>query len=138
MYSPEMTHVFSGGCAYTFFQKPNQYGLVEVRDGQLVKLQDYETLRQRLQDARDEPRTDAEWATDVAMEGKMLTFPDVGTSWKASPLDAPRCPLDWTAVALPDWVVVETMNKADNEVEMNGEIEEVRRHVLALDINGEL
>ncbi|KAK8066828.1 hypothetical protein PG997_013575 [Apiospora hydei] len=49
IYSPAMTRIFSGACAYEFFEGPNRYGLVVVRaDGTLERLRAYENLKARL------------------------------------------------------------------------------------------
>lgn len=45
---PGMTPVFSGGCAYEFFEAPNHYGLVRAAaDGTLHPTADFGRLRAR-------------------------------------------------------------------------------------------
>lgn len=49
LYSPRMTHVFSGGLVYEFTQEANNYGIVDVDDNGNVKIRpDFDTLKQML------------------------------------------------------------------------------------------
>jgi len=44
LYSEKMTGVFSGGLVYEFTQEPNDYGLVSVKDEDVVILDEFDSL----------------------------------------------------------------------------------------------
>ncbi|KAI9812625.1 MAG: 1,3-beta-glucanosyltransferase gas1 [Pycnora praestabilis] len=105
LYSPKMTIVFSGGCAYEFHQHNNMYGLVETTsDGELIRRTDFANLKKRLGEtenlgdggAREEP----EWVGG---------FPNITDLWKATS-EIPPFPDRWEHVAERirdlDWVLV--------------------------------
>lgn len=50
LYSPDMTGVFSGGCAYTFFEDGSRYGVVKIldEDGRVERGRDFSSLRKRM------------------------------------------------------------------------------------------
>ncbi|EEQ91175.2 glycolipid-anchored surface protein 5 [Blastomyces dermatitidis ER-3] len=45
LYSEKMTSVYSGGLAYEYSQEPNNYGLVELKDGKVKTRKDFDTLK---------------------------------------------------------------------------------------------
>lgn len=50
LFSPAMTHVFSGGLVYEFTQEPNNYGLVDIDAAGDAHLRlDFDTLRSKLE-----------------------------------------------------------------------------------------
>ncbi|KAG7662112.1 uncharacterized protein J8A68_004374 [[Candida] subhashii] len=52
IYGTTMSKVFSGGIAYEYYEEVNHYGIViEKKDGQIVKLADFDTLKFRLESA---------------------------------------------------------------------------------------
>lgn len=48
LYSSPMTDVFSGGIVYMYYQEENKYGLVEINDGKVTKLQDFTNLKKQI------------------------------------------------------------------------------------------
>ncbi|GJC90947.1 1,3-beta-glucanosyltransferase ARB_07487 [Colletotrichum liriopes] len=48
LYEKEMTDVFSGGIVYMFHQEANDYGLVEVKNGQAKTMKNYDQLASRV------------------------------------------------------------------------------------------
>lgn len=45
LYSEDMTGVYSGGLVYEYSQEPSKYGLVEINDGKVKTLADYDALK---------------------------------------------------------------------------------------------
>jgi hypothetical protein len=71
IYSSEMTHVFSGGCVYQFYQGPNGYGIVELTQNPegamlLRKSSEFKTLKKRLLGCNEQPVTFEVPASDQA------------------------------------------------------------------------
>ncbi|KAK8041524.1 glycoside hydrolase family 72 protein [Apiospora phragmitis] len=105
IYSPAMTRIFSGACAYEFFEGPNRYGLVVVRpDGTLEKLRAFDNLKARLAESSsqsDEPVTLPEWGASPGsselVEAHRPELPAQSYDWRA-PMGLPDCPLDWDEV----------------------------------------
>lgn len=112
MLSSEMTHVFSGGCAYEFFENANRYGLVkEEDDGTLTKLPDFENLRFSIKESVETPRTDDQWASDRLTTVRAPSFPPTNVNWQATSA-IPPCPLDWSVVEQQiefekEWIVID-------------------------------
>ncbi|GKT46457.1 1,3-beta-glucanosyltransferase ARB_07487 [Colletotrichum spaethianum] len=48
LYEKEMTEVFSGGIVYMFHQEANDYGLVEIKNGQAKTMKNYDQLASRV------------------------------------------------------------------------------------------
>ncbi|KAK2049849.1 glycolipid anchored surface protein [Colletotrichum somersetense] len=48
LYETEMTDVFSGGIVYMFHQEANDFGLVEIKDGQAKTMKNYDRLASRV------------------------------------------------------------------------------------------
>lgn len=100
IYAPEMTRIFSGACAYEFFEGPNRYGLVVVRaDGTLEKLRAYDNLKARLAECSqvEDPGTLGEWGGSELVETNRPELPGQTYDWRAS-TELPECPLDWDEV----------------------------------------
>ncbi|KAL1875471.1 DNA photolyase phr1 [Diaporthe australafricana] len=115
IYSPEMTHVLSGGCVYEFYRHPNNYGIVETSqlpDGtkKMVKTAEFKTLKKRLQGCMEQPGTDDAPVKDQAVVTARV-FPALSSTWRASS-EVPPSPVDWKAVHsqldLRSWVVLES------------------------------
>ncbi|KAL2817271.1 Glucanosyltransferase-domain-containing protein [Aspergillus cavernicola] len=45
LYSTEMTGVYSGGLVYEYSQEPSDYGLVQIKNGQVTDLDDFDALK---------------------------------------------------------------------------------------------
>ncbi|KAK8047989.1 hypothetical protein PG996_016053 [Apiospora saccharicola] len=100
IYSPDMTCIFSGACAYEFFEGPNRYGLVVVRaDGTLEKLRAYDNLKARLAECSrvEDLGTLGEWGDSELVETNRPELPEQTYDWRAS-TELPECPLDWDEV----------------------------------------
>ncbi|KAK7965827.1 1-3-beta-glucanosyltransferase GAS1 [Apiospora aurea] len=107
IYSPAMTRIFSGACAYEFFEGPNRYGLVVVRaGGTLERLRAYENLKARLAECSQSEgegegeglATLAEWGDNGELvESHRPALPPQSYDWRASAA-LPECPLDWEEV----------------------------------------
>jgi hypothetical protein len=113
IYSPEMTHVFSGGCVYQFYQGPNRYGIVELTknpDGtrSLRKSSEFKILKKRLLGCKEEPVTLEVPVSDQA-EATERPFPVPTENWRATS-DVPPSPVDWEDIRsrldLSSWVVL--------------------------------
>ncbi|KAL4947731.1 Glucanosyltransferase-domain-containing protein [Aspergillus filifer] len=46
LYSDKMTGVYSGGLVYEYSQEPSDYGLVQIKNGKVTELEDFDTLKQ--------------------------------------------------------------------------------------------
>ncbi|KAK7729223.1 hypothetical protein SLS63_006355 [Diaporthe eres] len=113
IYSPEMTHVFSGGCVYEFYCGPNRYGIVEItklpdETKALRKTAEFKTLKKRLLGCTEQPVTYEVAVTDQA-EVEPRPFPTRSNAWNASS-ELPPSPVDWEDVRsqldLSSWVVL--------------------------------
>lgn len=99
IFSPRMTTVFSGGCAYELFMHSNKYGMVDIDEhGNLIKLTDFENYKQSLQDSQDAPNTDMQWASTALISNKSLEFPPTDRVWMARSI-IPTSPVDWESIA---------------------------------------
>lgn len=101
IYSSEMTHVFSGGCVYQFYQVPNRYGIVELTqnpDGtkSLRKSSEFKTLKNRFLGCNEQPVTFEVPASDQT-EAVTRPFPMPTNSWMATS-EVPPSPVDWEDV----------------------------------------
>ncbi|RAL14344.1 1,3-beta-glucanosyltransferase gel1 [Aspergillus homomorphus CBS 101889] len=45
LYSTDMTAVYSGGLVYEYSEEPSHYGLVQIKDGKVTTLDDYDALK---------------------------------------------------------------------------------------------
>lgn len=116
IYSPEMTHVFSGGIVYEFWYGANEYGIVKWEKdengnptGELLKMKDFRNLKKRLREATDEPNTDAAWIDTSVTIDKAPELPAPSSSWKADKT-IPKSPVRWEDVRevleMRDWIDV--------------------------------
>ena len=53
IYSDKMSSVYSGGLAYEYTVEPNNYGIVELKDGKIEPNDDFETLREAYSKAKN-------------------------------------------------------------------------------------
>lgn len=115
IYSSEMTHVFSGGCVYQFYQGPNRYGIVELMqnfDGtkSLHKNSDFKSLKNRLLECMNEQPVTFDVPTSEQAEAVTRPFPTTSNTWRAT-TELPSSPVDWEEVRsrldLSSWVVLE-------------------------------
>lgn len=87
LYSPDMTGVFSGGCAYTYLEHGNGYGVVEISDDDRVMRKEGEFVRLKRQleivnqRSKDEVFGDAECRDYDSWTG---TFPPTNDRWNAT------------------------------------------------------
>lgn len=83
LYSRLMTDVWSGGIAYMYFEEPNQYGVVTLRDGKVQQLDDFETLQAQFSAASPKGVTFDEYKNSTVLQ-KARTCPERTTLWQAS------------------------------------------------------
>ena len=111
-----MTHVFSGGIVYELWYGTNEYGIVKWRkdkDGketqELVRMNDFMSLKKRLRLSTDDPNTDAAWTDSASTLAKAPDFPARSSSWMAD-TTMPESPVDWEGVRemleMRDWIDV--------------------------------
>lgn len=83
LYSPDMTGVFSGGCAYTFLECGNGYGVVRARGREVVRKEEFERLSERfgIVNRRAQGEVFREECKDY--EGWEGAFPETGERWHA-------------------------------------------------------
>ena len=114
IYSPEMTHVFSGGIVYEFWDRASEYGIVKWKkneDGteELVKLNDYMSLKKRLRNAPTDWNTDAAWIDSNVTLNRAPGFPKPCGQWKAGSR-IPDSPVGWNGVRemleMREWIDV--------------------------------
>lgn len=53
IYSTQMSAVYSGGLAYEYTVEPNNYGIVELKDGKIETNDDFDTLKEAYSKAKD-------------------------------------------------------------------------------------
>ncbi|AGO11754.1 AaceriADL021Wp [[Ashbya] aceris (nom. inval.)] len=79
IFSEKMSSLFSGGLAFEYSMEGNNFGLVEIKNGKVTKLKDFENLKEQYANAKD-PEGDAGYTKD----GKPASCPafEKGT-WEA-------------------------------------------------------
>ena len=60
LYSEEMTGVYSGGLVYEYSLEPNGYGLVEIKNGKVKTLDDFDALKKAFKKT-DNPKGDGNY-----------------------------------------------------------------------------
>lgn len=60
LYSEKMTNVYSGGLVYEYSLEPNKYGLVEIKDGKVKKLDDFDVLKDAFEKTKN-PKGDGNY-----------------------------------------------------------------------------
>ncbi|KAI7222039.1 hypothetical protein KC333_g1421 [Hortaea werneckii] len=99
LYSPDMTGVFSGGFAYTFFEYGGrEYGLVKIdADGRRKTRQEFNSLRNKFRKVNVRFEDEVAVAERKDFEDWMGEFPELrqgGTGWLAGK-DLPEFPGSW-------------------------------------------
>ncbi|PTU18170.1 hypothetical protein P175DRAFT_0518578 [Aspergillus ochraceoroseus IBT 24754] len=89
LYGPQMNGVWSGGIVYMYFQEQNNYGLVNVNNGQVSPRADYSYLSKRLATATPTGVNKADYTpTNTALQ----SCPPVNTNWLATATPLPPAP----------------------------------------------
>lgn len=87
LFGPVMSHVWSGGIVYEFFQKENNFGLVEERpNGHLIKLDDFDTVRLRLMENSPQGARQIQAPTEPQFD---VLCPPVSMNWQAQAILPP-------------------------------------------------
>lgn len=96
LYSEPMISVFSGGCAYEYCWKSNNYGLVRIQeDGNPVELEEFQHYKEMLGLALENIYKNEDRPTEpVSWIG---SFPSRVDHWRAGP-NIPGAPVDWNEV----------------------------------------
>jgi len=81
LYGSQMTNVWSGGIVYMYDQEANDYGLVEIKNGQATKLADFDNLKSEL--AKITPET-LQMDDFTPTNTKLQECPPEGSAWRAS------------------------------------------------------
>ncbi|POS72367.1 glycolipid anchored surface protein [Diaporthe helianthi] len=115
MYSSEMTHVFSGGCVYEFYQSPSGYGIVELTENfhgtmSLHKSTEFNTLKKRLLECVDEQPETLDLPAPDQAEALTRPLPMPYNFWRATG-ELPISPVNWEEVRsrlhLSSWVILD-------------------------------
>lgn len=77
-----MTSVYSGGLVYEYSQEEADYGLVDIKGGQVTERKDFAALKKAF-DATANPTTDGGYKTD----GKASTCPKKSALWEVDMKD---------------------------------------------------
>ncbi|KAH3679854.1 hypothetical protein WICMUC_000597 [Wickerhamomyces mucosus] len=88
LYGEWMTDIWSGGIAYMYFEESNEYGIVEVVQGELNVLPDFENLKKQFQASEPKGISLKEYQ-DKAYMMKTPTCPSNSKNWEASEYLAP-------------------------------------------------
>ncbi|RKP32298.1 beta-1,3-glucanosyltransferase [Metschnikowia bicuspidata] len=82
LFSNQMTHVWSGGIMYMFFQEENNYGIVSVSGNSITTMTDYPFYSLQMNAITPSYAK----ASDVgASSTATFSCPSLGVNWKASP-----------------------------------------------------
>lgn len=83
LYSRMMTNVWSGGIAYMYFEEPNQYGVVKVKNGIVQELEDFAYLQKQFNDANPKGVSLEEFKTTLKA-ARAPSCPSASKVWQAS------------------------------------------------------
>ncbi|KAK6455996.1 Glucanosyltransferase-domain-containing protein [Scheffersomyces xylosifermentans] len=86
LYSTDMSSVFSGGLVYEYSQAANKYGLVEISDGNVTTLDDFDNLKSQLS-ATKNPSGNGGFSKSL----KFSNCPKQTSTWNAT-TDLPDTP----------------------------------------------
>lgn len=87
IFGPSMSHVWSGGIIYEFFQNENRFGLVhESASGRISKLDDYDTVRLRLIETTSQGVHHPLTISDAKFQ---VHCPPVSSTWHSLPILPP-------------------------------------------------
>ncbi|KAI5817510.1 beta-1,3-glucanosyltransferase [Pyronema omphalodes] len=81
IYGDQMTGVWSGGIVYMYFQEANEYGLVQVKNGEVTKLQDFENLKKQISSVNP---TGVSMSSYNPTNTKLSACPSENADWMAS------------------------------------------------------
>ena len=81
IYGPNMTDTWSGGIVYMYFQEENDYGLVELENGKVSKLPDFDYLATQIAKAKP---TNTKMADYQVTNTAVRECPAVNNKWEAS------------------------------------------------------
>jgi hypothetical protein len=88
LYSDDMSHVFSGGIAYMYYQEENDYGLVQVTDGKAETMKNYNVLSSRV--AKAPPSSTS--AGNYEPTNSPAQCPGISSNWRVSSKGMPPTP----------------------------------------------
>ncbi|XWW97656.1 hypothetical protein V2A60_005641 [Cordyceps javanica] len=77
LYSKEMTSVFSGGIVYMYFQEANDFGLVRVKNGEAVKMKNFEALKKKM------AKIDPKGSSGSTAQTQPSACPAISQTWQA-------------------------------------------------------
>ncbi|KAL1956177.1 hypothetical protein VTO42DRAFT_7524 [Malbranchea cinnamomea] len=81
IYGDKMTPVLSGGIVYMYFQEENDYGLVEIKNGKAVKLEDFHNLKKQMEKINPKGTTFDEYEEKNV---ELRECPAVRDAWRSS------------------------------------------------------
>ncbi len=87
LYSQDMTPVFSGGLVYEYTMEANNYGLVELENGRVKELEDFQTLKSAFA-ATKNPSGDGGYKKD----GRPSACPPPSENWAVEDTGLPAIP----------------------------------------------
>ncbi|KAI9292316.1 hypothetical protein K502DRAFT_319991 [Neoconidiobolus thromboides FSU 785] len=80
LYGEEMASVWSGGIVYEFTEEANNYGLVEIKNGKVKTLPDFDVVKSKFKDSKPKGTNKG----DYNPKSKKSNCPSVEDDWKAS------------------------------------------------------
>ena len=132
LFSPDMTGVFSGGCAYTFIQGGNRHGIIRATGHEVKNKEEYGRLREQLAAVNQRGQEELFTAECKDYEGWEGVFPETGEGWHARPV-LPQVPEGLATVIQElkdekEWDVIESSEVTrDSE---NGEaVDQLSQHI---------
>jgi hypothetical protein len=138
LFSPDMTGVFSGGCAYTYFEGGNRYGIVKATGHEVRNKDEYARLREQFGVVNRRTQDEVFAAECKDYEGWEGAFPEAGQRWHAMP----RLPqihegLDNLILELKDekeWDLVDVNEVVEGSTATGEAVDRLSEHVGELNI----
>jgi len=113
IYGEDMKDVFNGGIVYEYSEEDNKYGLVKIKNGKVETLEDYDNLKEQLQNI--------DLSSDITLDSyddgnSPDECPALDKNWKASP-KLPPTPSDEVCSCFMDSAscIVDTSNENWND-----------------------